>query len=419
MPEYFKLEQYEAFLLAAGVIALLAATVPVKTEKSFISAPIIYLFIGIVAYLLVLHFFFQPMMFMDVIKRITEFVVIVALTNAGLKIKAPFKWKTWKYSFRLLAVAMPITIIAATFLGWWIAGLTLPTALLFGALIAPTDPVLAGEMQTSQPSEADTSTIKLGLTSEAGLNDGLAFPFTYFAIYTAQYGHDVENWIGGWLLHEVLIKSVIAVAVGLGSGWLLSKVVFSIGERDMISKISRGILSLSLTLLPYAVTEAIGGYGFIAVFAAACIFSRSEKFDKHMDSLHDFNEELESIVVALIFIVTGIFIASHYYILLDPVIVSIALLMILVVRPVAGYVALAGTDLNRFQKFVLSFYGIRGIGSVFYLAYALTSADFRDPEKLFDITIATIFFSVLIHGLTANIVQKRILSHDTERTAKK
>ena len=131
-----------------------------------------------------------------------------------------------------------------------------------------------------------------------------------------------------------------------------------------------------------------------------------------MDSLHDFNEELESMVVALIFIATGVFIASHYIIFLKAEVILIALLMVFIIRPAAGYLSFVKTDLNGFQKFVMSFYGVRGIGSVFYLAYALTSADFKDAEKLFEITIATIFLSVFIHGLTARFVQKRIKIYD-------
>ncbi|WP_159799465.1 sodium:proton antiporter [Flavobacterium sp. MK4S-17] len=413
MPDYFTLEDYNLILLITGIIAMLAAIVPVIMSRSYISAPIVYLIIGIASYFIFLHYFFEPLRHLDIIKRISEFVVIVALTNAGLKIKEPFKWETWKYSFRLLAIAMPITIVAAAFLGWKIAGLAPATALLFGALIAPTDPVLAGELQTSEPSKADTSKIRLGLTSEAGANDGLAFPFTYAAILYAVAGGDYTEWIGYWFLHDFLIKITLGVIIGLITGWGLYKLVFSISSTAILNKISRGILSLSLTLLPYALTEIIGGYGFIAVFVAACMFSRYEIFDSHMDSLHDFNEELESIVVAIIFIATGIFISSQYYILLNPEIVAVALIMILVVRPLAGYLSLVKTNLNHFQKFVLSFYGIRGIGSVFYLTYALTYTKFVDTDKLFDITIATIFFSVLIHGLTAELVQNRIDKYDS------
>jgi NhaP-type Na+/H+ or K+/H+ antiporter len=412
MGEYFKIENYNLMLIAAGIIALLAAVIPVIFEKRHITPPIIYLIIGIVGYFIYTKNTFEPLENLELIKRVTEFVLLVALTNAGLKIKNTFKWQTWKYSIRLLVIAMPLTIVATSYLGWWILGFAPATAMLFGALISPTDPVLASELQTSQPSKDDTSTIKLGLTSEAGMNDGLAFPFTYFAILAATKGLDYQNWIGQWLLHDVIIKMAIGVTVGFASGWLLLKIVQLLASKDELTKISRGILSLALTLLPYALTETIGGYGFVAVFIGACIFSRNAVEDEHMDSLHDFNEELEGLVVALLFIATGIYIAANYQMLIDIQIMGVALLMVLVVRPVAGYISLIKTDLIPFQKLVLSFYGMRGIGSIFYLAYALTAASFTDSEKLLQVTMVTIFFSILIHGFSSRTIQKKIQSYN-------
>jgi NhaP-type Na+/H+ or K+/H+ antiporter len=420
MSEFINMDIYNLLLLATGIIALLAATVPVMMERKLVTAPILYLILGIAFF-----FFFskseaEPLKHMEPIKRITEFVVIVALTNAGLKIKRPFKWSTWKYSVRLLAIAMPVTIVAAAYLGWWIMGLAPATAILFGALISPTDPVLASHLQTSQPSEDDTSTIKLGLTSEAGMNDGLAFPFTYFAIMAASEGLDYKEWIGEWFLHYFLLKIAIALIIGAVSGWLLYKTVFSIGSHDQLSKISRGILSLSLTLLPYAITEVLGGYGFIAVFIAACMFSKYEKDVEHMDNLHDFNEELEAFIVAFLFIMIGIFFAFNYEKLFEPQIIAVALIMVLVVRPIAGYLSLIKTNLKPFQRFVMSFYGIRGIGSVFYLAYAFTSATFEDPTDLIGVMMVTIFLSVIIHGISSHWVQKKIERYnDTEAAQNK
>lgn len=408
MEGFINSEPYILMLLAGGFIALLAATVPVIMEGRAITPPIIYLLIGVGCYFAFTSHDVDPMKNMESIRRVTEFVVIVALTNAGLKIRKPFLWKTWKYSFRLLIIAMPVTIVAATFLGWWIMGLAPATAMLFGALISPTDPVLASHLQTSQPSEEDTSTIKLGLTSEAGMNDGLAFPFTYFAIMAADKGLNYQEWIGGWFLEYFVLKIIIALAVGAASGWLLSKVVFSIRSKDKLSKISRGILSLSLTLLPYAVCEMLSGYGFIAVFVAACVFSRYEKHDKYMDSLHDFNEEVESLIVAFLFITIGVFMAFNYQKLFELPTIATALLILLVVRPLAGYLSLIKTSLIPFQKFVLSFYGIRGIGSVFYLAYAFTFAKFEDTEDLIGVMMVTIFFSVIIHGVSAKRTHKKI-----------
>lgn len=411
---YFETEHYNYLLLIAGIVALLAAIIPVLLQKKYTSAPIAYLIIGVVVYAIVSKYEIKPLEHLEEIKHITEFVILVALANAGLRIKEPFKWKTWKYAFRLLAIAMPVTIGAATFLGWWIVGLAPATALLFGALISPTDPVLASELQTSEPGKEDTSQSKLGLTAEAGVNDGLAFPFTYLAIFAVTKGMDYKTWIGEWLLHEFLIKIALGVVIGLLSGWLLYKLIVSISrDHDTLSRISRGILSLALLTLPYAITEYIGGYGFLAVFFAACMFSNYELHSKHMNSLHDFNEELESFVVAVLFITIGFFIAFHYRILFDLEIMGTALLMVLIVRPLAGYASLVKTGLNPFQKFVLSSYGIRGIGSLYYLAYGLSAASFTDPKKLIAVTTATIFFSVIIHGITARHVQKYIKKYDS------
>ncbi|MFP9099259.1 cation:proton antiporter [Flavobacterium sp. RHBU_24] len=412
MAGYFKTDVHILVLLAGGIIALLAAVVPVLLRKKYLSAPIIYLIIGGLAYLAALPLDIKPLEHLSTIEYITEFVVLVALANTGLRIKEPFKWKTWKHAARLLAIAMPVTIVAAAFLGWWALGFAPATALLFGALISPTDPVLASELQTSEPGEEDRSQIKLGLTAEAGINDGLAFPFTYLAIHAAQKGLNYEEWIGSWLLYYFFIKIIVGVAVGIFTGWALYKLVLllSSGDSSTLSKVSKGILSLALLLLPYAVSEIAGGYGFIAVFFAACMFSRYEEHQPQVTSLHDFNEELERFVVAVIFVVTGFFIALRHAVLFDIYTLLTALCLILIVRPAAGYLSYIGSGLKPFQKFVLSFYGIRGIGSIFYLAYALNEADFENAEKLIDITAAVIFFSVLIHGITARMVQKRISS---------
>lgn len=415
MTEYFKIDNYIILLLIAGFIALFASIIPVLLRRKHLSAPISYIVIGVIVYIIYHKHEFHPLEHLSTIKHITEFVILVALMNAGLRIKEPFKWRTWKYSIRLLVITMPLTIVAASFLGWWILGMAPATAMLFGALISPTDPVLASELQTSEPGKRDTSLSRLGLTSEAGINDGLAFPFTFFAIFAYQKGLDFQEWVGEWFLHYFLIKITIGIIIGLASGWLLYHLVFSISNDRTVDKISRGILSVALLLLPYAITEVIGGYGFIAVFLSACMFSSCEKSQEHMNSLHDFNEELESFVVAIIFITIGIFISFHYDIFFKPDILLVSLGMVLIVRPLAGYLSLVNTGLSRFQKFVLSFYGMRGIGSIFYLVYALEAADFENSNKLFAITTATIFFSVIIHGISARTVQKRIKIYDNEQ----
>ncbi|TXF79581.1 cation:proton antiporter [Chryseobacterium sp.] len=409
MKELLVHDAYNYYLLAAGVITLLAAVIPNVFRKKQITPPILYLIIGILIALTGRAYTdFDIMQHSDIIRRVSEFVVLVALTNAGLKIKEPFAWRTWKYSLRLLLITMPLTIVGAAYAGWWLLGLAPAAAVLFGALISPTDPVLASDLQTSRPSKKDFSKIRLGLTSEAGMNDGLAFPFTYFAIFLAAKGLDYTQWIGEWFYMEVLYKIAAGSVVGFVVGWALYKLIFKVTAESHHSVISRGILSLALTLLPYGLTEILGGYGFIAVFVAACAFSNSERKAKHMDKLHDFTEEIERIFVTFLFIIIGIYVCATIDELWNLNTILTALAVLLVIRPISGWLALQGTDLSPFEKFALSFYGIRGVGSIFYLMYAFAQTDFPNSTELIQVTAMVIVLSVLIHGLSAAAIQKKL-----------
>ncbi|MDR6966841.1 NhaP-type Na+/H+ or K+/H+ antiporter [Flavobacterium arsenatis] len=414
IPLLFDFSTYNIHLLLIGLVILLAATIPNLLKNKHITEPIIYIAIGTLIYLFGDHYdSIAALNNVKVIEEITEFVVIVALTNAGLKIKNPFSWKTWKYSFWLLLIAMPITMVASAYVSHWILDFTPAAAILFGALIAPTDPVLASDLQTSKPSQQDSSRTRLALTSEAGINDGLAFPFTYFAIFFITKGSNYSQWIANWFWVDFVYKIAMGIIVGLLLGWLLYKMVFKFTSKNQQSKISRGILSLALTLLPYAIAEILGGYGFIAVFLAASAFSHVEKDAKHMDNLHDFTEEIERIFVALLFVVIGIYMASNFSKLSDPKLLLTALILILFIRPIAGWVSLLGKkDISTFEKFTLSFYGIRGVGSIYYLMYALGAATFPESEKLIQLTAVTIILSVFIHGISAITIQKKLDQYD-------
>lgn len=408
MTDFFSVYTYDFVLLIGGMITLLAAIIPNVFQKKRLTPPILYIIIGVILALGGKRYTnFDIMQHSDIIMRVSEFVVLIALTNAGLKIRRPFSLESWKYSFRLLLITMPITIVAAAFAGWWILGLAPATAILFGALISPTDPVLASELQTSRPSKKDLSKIRLGLTSEAGVNDGLAFPFTYFAIYLASEGSVYNKWIGEWFFTDVLYKTIVGAVIGFIAGWCLYRLIFKITSESHHSKISRGILSLALTLLPYGLTELMGGYGFIAVFIAACTFSNSEDKAEHMDNLHDFTEEIERIFVAFLFIFVGIYICATIDQLTLMSVVT-ALVVLLVIRPLGGWLALYRTDLSGFERFALSFYGIRGVGSIFYLMYALGKTTFTESSQLIHLTAVTIVLSVLIHGLSASSMQEKL-----------
>lgn len=404
---------YYLVLMYLGFIILVASVMPRINRGNMISTPIVYLFLSILVFMFfkespLPHPINQPYLG----KRLTELGIVISLTAAGLKIKHPFRWSTWRYSTRLLLITMPLTIAAIALVGWKWLGFAPATALLIGAVIAPTDPVLASDVQTTPPDEDDHSNIRLTLSTEAGLNDGLAFPFTNMAILMAVVGVSPQLWAADWLMVDVLYKTVMAVIVGIACGWLLAKVMFSIPNTSShINSISAGILALSLGLFPYGLAELLHSYGFIAVFVASCMFRRQEETHEHILVMHDFSEELERIMIAVMFTFMGVYLTQEFLDDFRWYMLPMGLIILFLIRPISGMIGLIGSGMTKGTRMVVAFYGVRGLGSVFYLLYAFTIVPFERAEEALAQVMVVILMSIFFHGLTARPVMERWLPH--------
>lgn len=378
-----------------------------------LSYPIVYVACGAALMLLPLRFgSFDPLDQPDVTERVAELAVIVALTGAGLKLNRSAGLRRWATAWRLIGVTMPLTILAAAALGMWLLGLTPAAALLLGAVLAPTDPVLAADVQVEEPEIAgaagDDHEVPFALTAEAGINDGLAFPFTNAAIAMAIAGSDPSNWIIEWVAVDVAYKIIAGVAIGYLLGRGLAHVIFKLPTKRPLAETSEGMVILSSTLLVYGVAELAHGYGFLAVFVAAVVLRDSERDHEYHRVLHGFSDQAERILSAVLLLGLGAAAAGG---LLGEVgwdaIVCTALLLV-VVRPVAGMVAQWGTKSPRHEKATISFFGIRGIGSIYYLAHGLNEAPFGEAEKLWSVVALVILTSIVLHGVTSGPWMKRI-----------
>jgi sodium/hydrogen antiporter len=408
-PSFFGIDIYDLFLLIAAIIVLTAALIPRLLSKQHITAPLLFLVLGAAVYLFPIEWQLpDPVADAWWPKRLTELGVIVSLTSAGLKLNKPFSRDTWRISWRLLAITMPLTICATAFIGWWMVGFVPATALLLGAVIAPTDPVLASDVQTTAPDADDDSPTRVALTTEAGLNDGLAFPFTNLAIAVALVGLDPAGWFAGWFLMDLFYKICAGALIGAGSGWLLAIIIFKTKIPDNFSHTMTGIIALSLTLFPYALTELVSGYGFIAVFVAACIFRQFERQHTYQKTLHDFSEELERLLVAVLMFLIGAYITSGILDMITLPMVAAVVIIVFAIRPASGLLALYGSNLSRPQRFAVAFFGIRGIGSIYYLAYATYQVNFPQAREIWSLVILIVITSVVVHGLSAKPVMSTL-----------
>ena len=336
----------------------------------------------------------------------SELAVIVALFGTGLRIDNLTSYRRWRPTVRLLLVAMPLTILAVALLGFWIAGMTLAGAVLLGAVLSPTDPVLAGDVQVGPPTEGGEHPVRFTLTAEAGLNDGLAFPFVYLGLVLAE-GFTFASLATEWLPRDVFYRILVGALSGALVGWLLGKFLFSIPSSNPLAKTASGVLALAGVLVSYGFTELIEGYGFIAAFVSGLTLRRAEADHEFHGKLHSFSEAVEHSLTAILLLLIG---GAMPLLLpeLDWGHVAVALALIFVIRPLAGWISLTGTDLRGREKLVVAAYGVRGIGSIYYLGYATSHFPFTNTGQLWATIALTILLSTVVHGLTAGTAVQRV-----------
>lgn len=403
-------DPYILLLIGFGALVLMTAWLPMVLSEAPLSLPIFCVAIGAGFSALPLEIYVpHPSDNLPVVERLTELVVIISLMGAALKIDRKIGWRSWLMTWRLLAIAMPVTILALAWLGYAMLGLGVATALVMASALAPTDPVLASDVQVGPPKSGEEDDTRFTLTSEAGLNDGLAFPFIMCAIAIAEAGRTGEPWFLRWLGSEVIWRLSAGVGVGVLLGYALGWLVFRLPNRAKLSQTGDGFVALGITVAVYGIAEVLHGYGFIAVFVAGLALRAAERNHKYHQTLHDFSEQLERLLMMVLLVLFGGAIASGGLLhALTWSSVGFALLAIFVVRPLIGWLCLAGTVCPPTERAAISFFGIRGLGSIYYLAYALQKEGFDKVDVVWSTVALIILISIVLHGVTVTPVMRLI-----------
>jgi NhaP-type Na+/H+ or K+/H+ antiporter len=409
-------DPYEVTLAVLGAVGLLAAAIPGLVRGRPVSLPMILVAVGVILFAAVPQFSPpDPRSELELTERLTEMGVIVSLLAAGLAINQPIGWRSWGPTWRLLAVTMPLSIALTAVLGVAALGLPVASAVLLGASLAPTDPVIADELTAGDPDDSPSGEddVRATLTSEAGLNDALAFPFVYLAL--TLNGVTAPGELLVWFTLDVVVRIGVGVVVGVACGWIVQWLAFRSPHRaSRLSTIGDGFAALAFLFLSYGLAELAHGYGFVAVFVAALTFRRAERSHEYHRTLHEFSRQLEAIAMIVLLVLFGGAIVAG---ILDEVtwaVLGVAVLLVLVVRPVASTVGLLGSRVSRRNRAIIAVFGIRGVGSFYYLAYGLRSESFPEAPTLWAAVSVTVLLSIVIHGTTAVAALRRI---DRRRTA--
>jgi NhaP-type Na+/H+ or K+/H+ antiporter len=334
-----------------------------------------------------------------------------------------------------------------------------PLCLLLGAVLAPTDPVLASSVAVSDSSDHDR--LRYGLSGEAGLNDGMAFPFVVFALSWHSHG-EIAGWSLTWALERLLWGVPTALALGHWLGQGVGRVAIWLRARDPHSNAPNDLLLLALIFLSYVLAEQIGTWGFLAVFAAGVGLRRAEvrvvRKNPHPDhvpaegsggdSSHppaehlvlpkasldgldqpavaagvlmaeslSFGETLERLIEFVLVLWIGVALSQHW----EPGVFWIAAALLLLIRPVGAVVLLIGTPTSRAQRWLMGWFGVRGIGSLYYLSYALTHGlEARAASVAISATLWVTAASIVLHGISGAPLlgrYQRGLERDAARAA--
>jgi len=404
------LNVYPIGLMAIGLALLVAVVALSRQHERPFSAAVVYLVMAGIASV-ALHTLgidlLDPIEDAELIERAAELAVIVALFSAGVRLDRPLGWRQWSSATRLIAIVMPLTIAGVAMFGSLVMGLSLGAAIVLGAALAPTDPVLASEVQVGPPGQEEERETHFALTSEAGLNDGLAFPFLLLGLFVAEGGSD---WWGEWLGADVVYGIGVGILIGAVGGYLLSAATEHLRKREWLLSEFDGWLAVAAVLALYGLTEALSAYGFLAAFAGGLAYRRRERTSEHHERVHYGAETVEQMGELALVLLLGSTVTVAG--LGEPGVAGWMLIpaLLLVIRPLAVAIAFTRSSLPGPDRAFIGWFGVRGIGSFYYVAFAIVAGvlSVAEAERIYWTVIACAAVSIIVHGITATPFSRRL-----------
>lgn len=365
-----------------------------------------------------------------VLETLTEVVVLISLFSAGLKLSSGLTDRRWILPLRLAIVSMVVTVLAIAAVGSMFLGMSLGAAILLGGILAPTDPVLASDVQVHTPGDRDK--LRFSLTGEGGLNDGTAFPFVMLGLGLLGL-HDLGQFGWRWVALDVVWASLCGFGVGAGLGLAVGHLVLFLRREHKEAVGLDDFLALGLVALSYGAALMLKGYGFLAVFAAGVALRHlverqspnpdaSRMAVEHAAAAPDttaadaaavhrdhapafmahavlgFNQQLERIGEVTVVIAIG---ALLWAVDWHPAAWWFVPLLLLVIRPLSVALGLARSSVSGNQRILIGWFGIRGIGSLYYLMYATNHGlPAALANELASLTLTVIVASIVVHGIS-------------------
>ncbi len=425
------------WFLIIGLLMLSRGLTMTSLQKLPFTPAIVYLVIGFMLGPSVLSlFYFDPLKQSALLEVLTEVAVLIALFSAGVKMPIPIELNHWLAPLRLASISMMLTIALIAGFSYLVLNLPLGAGILLGAVLAPTDPVLATDAQSRYPGDKDQ--LRFTLTCEAGMNDGAAFPFVMLGLGMLGL-HELGEFGWRWLLVDVVWATTAAVAIGVAGGATIGNIVWKLRGQQHKHDVFDDLVGLGLIAIVYGLSLLVSAWGFLAVFFAAVALRHTELklaraigvkpeqlgagVEEPIASKNSsspappqivsaealiFKEHLERLSeLLLVFLVGGMLLLDYW----NWRTISLAAFVFVVARPVSVIIGTMGTRTSWRVRGIAGWFGVRGIGSVYYLMYAIQHGVRESiAQELIQLTLIVITLSILLHGTSVKPLLKLLWS---------
>ena len=392
-----------------AVLAILVAFVAYSlisrwVEKSIVTLPMIFMALG---YLLsdALHLGTDPELLHSAKRLLAEITLVLVLFADACHVRFSQMRANWQLPARMLLIGMPLTIALGTVFAYLLNPASgLAVSLLTAAVLTPTDAAL-GQSVVSSPDVPPRLSQTINI--ESGLNDGLALPFVLMGAMLAAQALDPAHAAGTETLgSKILLQITLGPVIGIALGWALAWLMDWAGNRNSMAEPAAGVVFISTAFAAYLLAEVVGGNGFIAAFVGGMVFGNCYRHNIHF--ITEFMEGAGQILTMSSFLVFGAFLLPDGLAHVSWQAVVLALLMLTVVRMLPIYLSLMGTDLAPREKLFLGWFGPRGLASILFTLIMMDEFDFPHEEELLACVSMTVMFSIILHGLSALPLTKRI-----------
>jgi len=419
------------WFLLIGVLMLGRGLTSTILARSPFSSSIVYLIIGLIAGPMVLNIFrFNPITEAPLLETLTEVAVLISLFSAGIKMPVPVTVRQWTRPVLLAWLSMTLTVALVAAFTYFIFNFPIGLAILLGAILAPTDPVLATDVQSRHPGDKDH--LRFNLTCEAGMNDGSAFPFVMLGLGLLRL-HELGDSGWKWITLDVLWATSAAIAIGICGGVLLAQVGWRLRGTELKHEVLDDLVGFGLIALVYGISLSVGAWGFLAVFFSGVALRQrelklSERRSRKIEmakrrgsslkvSPEDaappiisvealvFGAHLERLSEMLLVFLLGGMLAFQFW---NWQSISLAIFLFVFARPLSVFLSLAGTNTTWKLRSMIGWFGVRGIGSIYYLMYAIQHGlDKTHANQLTQLTLVVITLSIIVHGTSVKPIMEK------------